>query len=71
MPLVVPGLLYGIAIAVNLPLFRCFRRARGTVFALLGLAFHQVHYVYSAAVFVYAWIESRLGAGSPALGADT
>jgi glycosyltransferase involved in cell wall biosynthesis len=70
-PLVVPGLLYGIAIAVNLPLFRCFRRARGTVFALLALAFHQVHYVYSAAVFVYTWVESRLGAGSAALGADT
>jgi len=45
------------AVAVgNRRLFDTFRRARGTLFAIAGVAFHQIYYLYSAAVFVGCWL---------------
>jgi glycosyltransferase involved in cell wall biosynthesis len=60
----VPGwvpvaLVAGIA-AVNAELVGFFYRRRGALFALGGLLFHQVYYVYSGAVFVWCLVEARL-----------
>lgn len=57
----------------NWHLFRLFAKRRGLAFALGGLAFHQVYYLYSGSAFVGCWLESQLfrrrgwGAG-PSLG---
>lgn len=55
-----PLVLFGVAIAANWSLFQFFQRKRGLTFALLGLLFHQVYYVYSAVVFVWCALEFRL-----------
>jgi cellulose synthase/poly-beta-1,6-N-acetylglucosamine synthase-like glycosyltransferase len=47
--------LAAVAIA-NRWLFDAFRGARGTLFAIAGVAFHQIYYLYSAAVFVGCWL---------------
>lgn len=39
----------------NRALFAFFRRRRGWAFALGALAFHQLYYLYSAAVFAWCW----------------
>lgn len=44
--------------AVNSPLARFFTRQKGVLFAIRGVAFHQLYYLYSGSVFVYAYIES-------------
>ena len=46
----------------NRRLFAAFRRARGTLFAIAGVAFHQIYYVYSGAVFAWCWLERRISA---------
>ncbi|HQU49595.1 MAG TPA: glycosyltransferase [Casimicrobiaceae bacterium] len=51
------AVLFGAAIAVNLPLFSLFRRVNGTFFALRAIAFHQFHYLYASA----AYVACRLG----------
>jgi hypothetical protein len=51
------------AVAVaNRRLFDAFRRARGPLFAVAGVAFHQLYYLYSSTVFAWCWLERR-GAG--------
>jgi glycosyltransferase involved in cell wall biosynthesis len=50
-----------VAIA-NRRLFAAFRRARGTLFAIAAVAFHQVYYVYSGAVFAWCWLGRRISA---------
>jgi hypothetical protein len=45
------------------PLFTFFRRARGTFFAVAGVAFHQLYYLYSSAVYAWCWVEARLRLG--------
>ena len=48
------------AIAVaNRKLMAVFRRRRGAVFALAGVLFHQVYYVYASAAFAWSWLERR------------
>jgi len=47
-------------LTANWHLFRLFARQRGPAFALLALAFHQVYYLYSAASFVWCWLEAKL-----------
>jgi GT2 family glycosyltransferase len=53
------------AIAVaNAPLFRFFRSRRGTVFAIGGVLYHQLYYLYSAAAYAccqlaYSWSALR------------
>jgi glycosyltransferase involved in cell wall biosynthesis len=48
------------ALGANLDLFHLFRRRNGLMFGLLGIAFHQVYYLYSGLAFVYTWLEYRL-----------
>ncbi len=55
-------LLVAVAIA-NARLFAFFRRARGTLFALAAVAFHQLYYLYSSAVYGWCWLERRLAIG--------
>src|SRR5690606_37001461 len=43
----------------NWHLFRLFNRRRGLAFAVAALAFHQVYYLYSSAVFVWCWFEAQ------------
>lgn len=38
-----------------------FYRRKGLLFALRGLLFHQLYYLYSAAAFVWVMLETRLG----------
>ena len=60
-PLWLPVAVFGSAVAANARFFGLLRQRRGLAFALGALAFHQVHYLYSAGVFVYCWLEHRLG----------
>jgi len=45
---------------VNLELAKLFVRMKGLVFALLGILFHQIYYLYSSVAFVYAWLEWKI-----------
>jgi len=31
------------------------------LFAVMGLAFHQLYYLYSSVAFLYSWLEFNLG----------
>ena len=53
------GMLALIALT-NSELFRLFYRRKGLLFALGGLLFHQVYYLYSGAAFAWCWLESRI-----------
>ena len=44
----------------NLDLVRLFARRKGPLFALGGLLFHQLYYLYSGAAFAFCWLEHRL-----------
>jgi glycosyltransferase involved in cell wall biosynthesis len=57
-PLVV--LLAGSALLLNLRLFGYLRRNGGVFFALSGLLYHQIYYVYSSVVFVWCMLERPL-----------
>jgi glycosyltransferase involved in cell wall biosynthesis len=54
-----PLALFAVAIALNPRLFAVFRRRNGLGFAFAGLAFHQLHYVYAAATYVYCRLTHR------------
>lgn len=59
------ALLFGV-FAANWGFFTFLRRRKGVAFAVLGLLFHQVYYLYSSAAFAWCWFEARLGrAGRP------
>ncbi|HYQ72535.1 MAG TPA: glycosyltransferase [Gammaproteobacteria bacterium] len=49
----------GVTLA-NLELAKLFVRMKGPLFALLGILFHQIYYLYSSAAFVYAWLEWKI-----------
>jgi len=55
---IVLAVLVAIALA-NVSLLRLFYRRKGLLFALGGLLFHQVYYLYSSAAFAWCWLESR------------
>ena len=60
----VPGwialaLLGAVALA-NASLLRLFYRRKGLLFAVGGLLFHQVYYLYSSAAFAWCWVEFRV-----------
>lgn len=59
------GALLALAVWLNRGLFAVFRERNGMWFALRALLYHQVYYLYSAAVFVWAAVEHRLGGGAP------
>jgi glycosyltransferase involved in cell wall biosynthesis len=49
------------AIGFNWDFFQFLRRRKGVGFALLGILFHQLYYLYGTAAFAWCWIESRVG----------
>ena len=60
-----PLALFALAWAVNRPLFAVFARRNGRGFALAALAFHQLHYVYAAAVYAWCRLTYRRAPGTP------
>lgn len=52
-------------LTANWDLFRVFQRNQGVVFGVAALAFHQVYYLYSAATFVWCWLESKVAKPEP------
>lgn len=55
----------------NWHLFHLFLRRKGLLFAIAGLAFHQLYYLYSTAAFISCWLEARIlrrGQTAPASG---
>jgi GT2 family glycosyltransferase len=51
--------LFGAIALANIDLLRLFYRRKGLLFALRGLLFHQVYYLYSSAAFAWCWVEFR------------
>ncbi len=48
------------AIFVNNKLFSLFFKRKGLLFAFMGIAYHQLYYLYSSAAFVYCILESKV-----------
>jgi len=44
----------------NRSLITLFYRNKGLLFAIKGLGFHQLYYLYSSFAFVYSWLEIRI-----------
>ena len=61
-PLWLPVVAIAAVALANRRLFAAFRHARGTLFAIGAVAFHQIYYVYSGAVFAWCWLERRISA---------
>jgi GT2 family glycosyltransferase len=61
-PLWLPVVAIAAVAVANRRLFAAFRRARGTLFAIAAVAFHQIYYVYSGAVFAWCCVERRISA---------
>lgn len=55
-----PLVLFLGAVIANRRLALLFYRRRGALFALGAMLFHQFYYLYSAAAFVWCWMEHRL-----------
>jgi len=55
----VPGMVVPVVWA-NRRLVALFYRRKGLLFAAMGLAFHQLYYLYSSAAFVYSLLECKL-----------
>lgn len=49
--------LAGLVLAVNRDLFIFFNRRGGFLFALCGVFFHQIYYIYSASAFSWVFLE--------------
>ena len=58
----VPFALVAAALIANRKLLALFRRRRGVLFALAGVFFHQVYYLYATTAFVWSWLEQRWAA---------
>lgn len=52
--------LLGAIMLANGNLLRLFYRRKGPLFALGGVLFHQIYYLYSSAAFVWCWLEFRV-----------
>lgn len=55
------ALMLVVIVAANWPITLLFIRRKGLLFAIGGLLFHQLYYLYSGLAFVWAMIESKLG----------
>jgi GT2 family glycosyltransferase len=55
-------ILLGLIALANRRLFGFFRRRRGTLFAIGGVLYHQVYYLYSAGTFAYCLAAHRWSA---------
>ena len=53
-------LVFGVIALANRKLVALFWHRKGLLFALAGLLFHQLYYLYSSAAFVYSWLEWKL-----------
>ena len=51
--------LAAVAIA-NRRLFAALRHARGPLFAIAGVLFHQLYYLYSSVIYAWSWLERRV-----------
>jgi glycosyltransferase involved in cell wall biosynthesis len=47
-------------LVINKDLLVFFQTRRSASFALAGIMFHQVYYLYSSAVYAWCWIENRI-----------
>jgi hypothetical protein len=59
-----PAVLFVAAAIANRELMAVFARASGWWMALRGVAFHQLYYLYSSAVYVVSAVQHRLGRSS-------
>jgi len=55
-----PVVLASAVVWVNRSLFALLYRKKGLLFAIMGLAFHQLYYLYSSLAFIYSWMECRI-----------
>ncbi len=53
--------LFAAIASANLRLVVLFYHRRGVAFAVGGLLFHQVYYLYSSAAFAWCWLEHQIG----------
>jgi len=51
--------IFPVAVAANRRLFSLFYRKKGFNFAVAGLLYHQLYYLYSGLAFFYAWLMWR------------
>ena len=58
--------LFTVAVLANTRLFSLFYRKKGLLFAITGLLFHQLYYLYSSFAFVYTWLEWKFTKNKPA-----
>lgn len=49
----------GVVALANAKLLQLFYRRKGMLFALTGLLFHQVYYLYSSVAFAWCWVEHQ------------
>lgn len=66
----VPVVMFGVVAVANGSLLRLFNRRKGPLFALGGLLFHQLYYLYSSAAFAWCLLESRVQKPAGARRAD-
>lgn len=57
----IPVALLVVAGFANRKLFSLFQKRKGLAFAVMGLLFHQLYYLYSSMAFVFSWAEWKLG----------
>ena len=65
-----PLVVFGTAYLTNRTLFQVFRSGGGLAFAVFALAFHQVYYLYGAAVFVFCRLTVKPDPKRPSTGAS-
>ncbi|AXS82122.1 glycosyltransferase [Marinobacter sp. Arc7-DN-1] len=56
-----PVLVVMVVVYANWDILQLFYQRKGLWFALKGLLFHQIYYLYSASAFVWALTETKLG----------
>lgn len=54
------AVMVAVVTVVNHRLFALFVQRKGPIFAIMGLAFHQLYYLYSSAAFAYCLLESKI-----------
>jgi hypothetical protein len=55
----IPISMLGMAFAANIELFTLFLRRNNFFFAIAGLLFHQLYYLYSTAVYCWCWAVNK------------
>jgi glycosyltransferase involved in cell wall biosynthesis len=60
LPATLAAVMLGVVVWANRGLLALFYRRKGLLFAVSGLLFHQLYYLYSSAAFVYTLVECRV-----------